>query len=292
MLKEINSFWGHVNELAKRMKPVLINFLAATFLMLLLPANADFLATTNNYQPLVSVFLNTARNYVLPVNVKLYAIQISDPITLYAVAAVLFGAAFTVPLFSYELYKFVDPALFDNERKSVYPFVTIVSGLFVAGCLFGFFFLFPAFINSMFPFFSAVGAELMFSIMDFYNLLFFTIIISGFIFTIPPFFVMLVKFNIIKPSMFRNKRKWIYLGMGVAALFISPGATPQGDLVLFLALAGLFEASMLAARRYESNNSSPSMLMAFLSPPRKCMFCQSEIDESTVFCSKCSHSVK
>ncbi len=241
MLRDVNSFWGHINELTKRMKVVLINFLVATFIMLLLPSNADFLGTTSNYKPLVSVFLNTARNYALPDNVTLYAIQISDPITLYAVAAVLFGAVFTLPVFSYEIYKFVDPALFENEKKSVYPFVAIVSVLFAIGAIFGFVFLFPTFISAMFPFFSAVGAELMFSIIDFYNLFFFTIVISGFIFTIPPFFVLLVKFNIIKTSMFKNKRKWIYIGMGIAALFISPGATPQGDLVLFLALAGLFE---------------------------------------------------
>jgi Sec-independent protein secretion pathway component TatC len=76
----------------------------------------------------------------------------------------------------------------------------------------------------MFPFFSAVGAEMMFSTMDFYNRLFFTIIVSRLIFTLPEFFVLLVKFGIVRISAFHSKRKYIYAGLVVAALFISPGA--------------------------------------------------------------------
>ena len=220
MPEEVNTFWGHIAELAKRMKVVLLTFLVATFVMLVLPANTDFLATTDNYQPLVSVFLNKARALMLPPNVKLIAIQISDPITLYAVAAVLFGVVFTVPVLAFEIYKFVDPALYPHEKKAIYPFVAIVTMLFIFGSIFGFFFLFPAFIYSMFPFFYAVGAELIFSIMDFYNMMFFTVVVSGFLFTMPAFFVLLVKFNIIHTGMFKRKRKYVYLGIVILGFWL------------------------------------------------------------------------
>jgi Sec-independent protein secretion pathway component TatC len=108
--EEITSFWGHLAELTKRMKVVLFTFIISTFVMLILPGNMDFLATTNNYQPLMSVFLKKIRDMTLPPNVQLIALQISDPITLYVMAALVFGVSITMPVLAYELYKFVDPA--------------------------------------------------------------------------------------------------------------------------------------------------------------------------------------
>jgi sec-independent protein translocase protein TatC len=296
LAEQVDSFWGHFAELAKRMKKVLLTFLVSTVVMLILPANTDFLAITSNYQPLVSVFINEARSLTLPANVKLIAIQISDPISLYVIAAVLFGLVITMPVFALEVYKFVDPALYTHEKKAVYPFIIVVTELFIFGAIFGFFFLFPTFIAAMFPFFYAVGAELMLSLMDFYTMLFFTIIISGFLFTIPAFFLLLVKFNVINTAMFKRKRKWIYLGILVVALFVSPSASPQGDLILGIALAVLFEASIFAGKIIEhrkKNNSEPKLASWFSSSPTICNFCNSKADSSkTVFCPNCKRSLK
>ena len=51
-------FQEHFTEFVKRMKTVLITFIIATLIVLVLPANSDFLATTDSYAPLVSVFLS------------------------------------------------------------------------------------------------------------------------------------------------------------------------------------------------------------------------------------------
>jgi sec-independent protein translocase protein TatC len=287
--EEVSGFWGNFSELAKRMKVVIFTFIVSTIVMLVLPGNADFLALTNNYQPLMSVFLRSVRDMTLPQDVRLIALQIEDPITLYVMSALVFSIAITIPVLAYEVYKFVDPALHPHEKKAIYPFVSIVTVLFIAGGLFGFFFLFPAFVYSMFPFFTAVGAEMIFSIMDFYNLLFFTIIISGVIFTIPAFFVLLVKFGIVHTKMFSRKRKYVYLGIVVLAMLITPGATPQGNLYLSVALIALFEVSMFMGKRYERhpNNLTPFKLF----PTPTCRFCNKEVDGNSDFCPACKRSL-
>jgi sec-independent protein translocase protein TatC len=247
----VNNFWGHFAELAKRLKVVIYTFIIATIVMLVLPGKTDFFVMTGDYQPLMSVFLRTIREMTLPQDVQLIAIDMADPIMLYFFAALVFSIGITMPVLAYEIYKFVDPALYKHEKKAIYPFVAVVSVLFIIGALFGFFVLFPAFVFSMFPFFTAVGAEMIFSIMNFYNMLFFTIIIGGVIFTIPAFFVLLVKFGVIHTNMFSQKRKYVYLGIVVLAMLITPGATPQGNLFLSIALIALFEISMFAGKRYE-----------------------------------------
>jgi sec-independent protein translocase protein TatC len=282
-------FWGHVTEFIKRMKIVLAVFVVSLFVMLILPGNADFFALTNDYKPLMSVLLVFIANMFLPQGTRLFANSMSDPITLYAYAAVVFAVGITLPIFAYEAYKFIDPALYQHERKAIFPFVSIVTVLFVFGAVFGFFFLAPSFIQGFIPFYTAVNAVELFPIMDFYTTIFFTIIISGFIFTIPAFFVLLVKFGVLHTKSVTKQRKYIYAGLVIAAMLISPGATPIGDLYLFLALLALIEVSLFVGKRYENkmgNANSQSMLSKWFSTPT-CRFCHSTIEEHQHYCPNC-----
>jgi len=289
-----DGFWGHVTEFIKRMKIVLAVFVVALFVMLILPGNSDFFATTDNYKPLMSVLLVKIAGMFLPADVQLFAGSMSDPITLYAYAALVFAIGFALPVFAYEAYKFVDPALLPHERKSVFPFVFAATALFVSGGLFGFFFLAPSFIQGFIPFFDAVNAVKLFPIMDFYSIVFLTIIVSGVIFTIPAFFVILVKFGILHTKTVRKNRKYIYAGLAVTAMIISPGATPLGNLYLFLALLVLVELSVFVGKRYENRmgqgNSQP-MLSKWFSPTKACRFCNSQLQENTQYCPACKRYV-
>ena len=293
-------FWGHITEFIKRMKMVLATFLVSILVLLVLPGNSDFFAMTNDYKPLMSVIISYINNMFLPPEAKLFASTMSDPITLYVYAALVFAIAITLPVFAYEAYKFVDPALYPHEKKAIFPFISITTVLFIFGAIFGFFFLAPSFIQGFFPFYKAIDIQLLIPVMDFYNTIFFTIIISGVLFTIPAFFVLLVKFGVLHTKTFTKQRKYIYAGLGIAAMLISPGATPQGDLYLFLALLVLVEISLLIGRKYERKTGTAdaqSMLSQFLSPNSPsaslpianstCKYCNSIINEKAPFCPSC-----
>jgi sec-independent protein translocase protein TatC len=295
MLKE-SSFWGHIAELTKRMKVVLATFLVSLFVMLILPANTDLFALTSNYKPLMSLLLTDISNRFLPSNADLFAGSMSDPITLYVYAALVFAVGITLPVFAYQAIKFINPALYPHEKRMIFPYVTAITFLFIAGALFGFFFLVPSFIQGFFPFYNAVNALPYIPLMDFYNIVFFTVLVSGFLFVIPVFFVLLVKFKIIKTRMISGKRKWIYAGLLVAAMLISPGATPMGDVILFIALAALVEISLFVGKIFELKNSDPddskSKLEAWLSR-ENCKYCNTVVDrEKTDFCPSCKRSIK
>jgi len=295
MLKQLSSFWEHVGELVQRMKIVLATLLISLFVFLLLPGNSDFFAMTNDYKPLMSVLLTRISDMFLPPDARLLATSMSDPITLYAYAALVFAIGITMPVFAYEAIKFINPALYPHEKKMLFPYVTAITVLFIVGALFGFFFLAPSFIQGFFPFYSAVGALPYISIMDFYSVIFFTVIISGFLFIIPVFFVILVKFNIIKTRMVSGKRKWIYVGITVATLLISPGATPMGDLILFIALVALFEVSVFIARFFETKkvDDSTPHLLAWFSSTKTCKYCSAEVNTDKLrFCPNCNRSIK
>jgi sec-independent protein translocase protein TatC len=236
--------------------------------------------------------LNYIRTLVLPPDVKLFTGAFSDAITLYVYAAIVFAVIVSLPVFAYEIFKFVEPALYPKEKKALYPFVVSVTALFIVGALVGFYFLSPIFVSSMLAFYTTVGAEMLVPIMDFYSVLLFTILISGFIFTLPTFFVLLVKFRVINTKIFTKNRKYVYAGLIVVSLLVSPGATPQGDLFLFIIVAVLFEVSVLVGKYFERGVvlSRPPMVMQIFSEPKhKCVLCQLETQES--FCPNCKRAV-
>jgi sec-independent protein translocase protein TatC len=260
--------------------------------MLVLPANSDFFALTSNYQPLVSLFLNYIRTLILPPDVKLFTSAFSDAITLYVYAAILFAVIISLPVFAYEVFKFIEPALYAKEKKALYPFIASVTALFIGGALVGFYFLSPIFVSSMLAFYTTVGAEMLVPIMDFYSVLLFTILISGLIFTLPVFFVLFVKFGVINTRIFTKNRKYVYAGLVIVSLLISPGATPQGDLFLFIILAVLFEVSILVGKYFERGvvlSGPPMVLRVFSEPKHKCVFCKIETRDS--FCPNCRRAV-
>ena len=77
-------------------------------------------------------------------------------------------------------------------------------------------------------------------------------------------------------------------------MLISPGATPIGDLYLFVALILLVELSVFAGKRYErklGNADAQSLLSKWFSPVKACKYCNAEIQENSQFCPNCKRFI-
>ncbi|MCK4474736.1 twin-arginine translocase subunit TatC, partial [Candidatus Bathyarchaeota archaeon] len=186
--ERILGFWEHTEELAARLKIVLSTLIISTVAMMVFPADlAFFQDPLRFYDPLVAVILKGIREQILPENVRLIGLEFAIPIELYVLASFVLGLAITVPVFAYEVYRFVDPALYPHERRDVYPFVASVSILFLVGAVFSYVVLTPRVILGISPFFSIVGAEMVVSVMDFYKLVLYFTLVVGLSFTFPAF---------------------------------------------------------------------------------------------------------
>jgi Sec-independent protein secretion pathway component TatC len=111
---------------------------------------------------------------------------------------------------------------------------------------------------------------------------------------IPAFFVLLVKFGILHTKTITKQRKYIYAGLAIAAMLISPGATPIGDLYLFLALLMLIEVSVFVGKRYEHKSGTgdaQSLISKWFSPTKSCKYCNSQLQEEAHFCPNCNRYV-
>lgn len=117
------TFWEHTEELAGRLKVVLYVLISSTIVMMVLPGDLSFLENPLElYKPLIAIILRLMREEVLPANVRLIGLELTAPIELYLIASFIFGLAVTIPVIVYEVYRFVEPALYPDEKRSVYPF--------------------------------------------------------------------------------------------------------------------------------------------------------------------------
>jgi sec-independent protein translocase protein TatC len=289
------SFWEHTEELVKRLKVVLYTFIISTIAMMVFPANLASLA--NNplsffefYEPLIAVVLRVIRQQVLPEGVRLIGLEISSPIELYFIASAIFGAAITAPVFAYEVFRFIDPALYPHERRDIYPFLAAFLALLVGGLAFGYIILTPILIRATMPFFSIAGAELVISIMDFYTIVFAVTLVTGLMFTVPVFIVLLAKYGIIGTGRLRKYRKYWYLIWFIITAIITPDGGPIADLILFIPTVILLEAGILIASRYEKK--SEIRRPRLFNEKETCKFCRKDIPPDTAFCPYCGKSQK
>lgn len=74
---------------------------------------------------------------------KLQAIAPAEIFFTYIKCALLSGFILTLPVSFYQLWSFVAPGLYDNERKAVLPFVFFSTTLFGCGAFFGYSMVFP-----------------------------------------------------------------------------------------------------------------------------------------------------
>lgn len=74
---------------------------------------------------------------------QLQAIAPTEIFFTYIKCALLAGFVLTLPVTFYQLWAFIAPGLYDNERKTVLPFVFFSTVLFASGAIFGYSMVFP-----------------------------------------------------------------------------------------------------------------------------------------------------
>lgn len=88
-------------------------------------------------------------------NSQLQAIAPGEIFFTYIKCAILSGFVLTLPITFWQLWAFVAPGLYDNERRAIFPFVIFSTGLFAGGAIFGYSVVFPI----VFQFFSSWDNE-------------------------------------------------------------------------------------------------------------------------------------
>jgi len=160
----------------------------------------------------------------------------TEPFNLYLEVGFVAGLFAASPFVFYQLWLFIAPALYRNEKRYVLPFVISTVGLFLAGGLFGYKMVYPASLDFLIGY--GQRFQPMITIGE-YTKLFLTIIIGlGLVFEMPVLVFFLALMRVITARwMWRNARYSILAIFVVAAM-----VTPTTDILNMC----LFAAPMVA----------------------------------------------
>src|SRR5579864_8747215 len=75
--------------------------------------------------------------------IKLNYTHPMDALNLYLQVALIGGAIIAAPFILYQVWLFIAPGLYQNEKRFVIPFMAATVTLFLAGASFGYFYVFP-----------------------------------------------------------------------------------------------------------------------------------------------------
>jgi sec-independent protein translocase protein TatC len=171
---------------------------------------------------------------------------IADPFVIPLKIALLVGVIVASPVWIYQLWAFVTPGLYRNERRWAAAVVLISVPLFLAGIALCFWLL-PRGLMVILGFTPKDVANIvLFS--DYLSFVMRLVLVFGIAFLLPVFVVLLNAVGVLSGETLSNTRRWTVLGIFVFAAV----ATPTGDPITMIMLAGpmwiLFEAAVLICR--------------------------------------------
>ncbi|HUI23911.1 MAG TPA: twin-arginine translocase subunit TatC [Nitrososphaerales archaeon] len=283
----------HLTELRHRLKVVFISLVVIIIVVFLLPLNPSQLLSLNAvyYTTPVSVFLHYVVSYTLPSGWELIPFTVSAPLEILLIAAAVMGLAIDMPIITYEVYKFVDPALKPEERRMTYPVIASTTVLFIVGLAFGYFLLAKFVFIAMAPFYSAVGITPPYLIqaVDFYTIVFLSVVFSGIAFTTPVFVYLLIRFGILPADLFTKNRLWIWVITYIVTALVTPDGGPVLDVILFVPVIFLLEIGVFLGGRSVRRANGPA------SSETKggvvCPFCGEILEKPALFCPRCGRSI-
>ena len=183
---------------------------------------------------------------ILPEGSSMIATQVTSPF-MAPIKLVLFVALLvTMPYLFYEVWMFMSPGLYKNEKTFIAPLMASTSILFAAGVAFAYFIVCPI----IFKFFIASAPnsiQVMTDISQYLNFVIKLVFAFGIAFEIPIATFLLIKSGIMKKDALVNSRPYLVILFFVMGMLLTP---PDIFSQLFLAIPMwvLFELGLLISR--------------------------------------------
>jgi len=249
------TFWDHLDELKKilfRSLIVLIILFVAIFLnksfvfdtLMFAPTNSDFIL----YGWLSSLMTLVGLNALAPFSIDLINIELATQF--FTHINVSFTLAFIVgtPFILYQIWLFVKPALYDNEKSATKKAFGFAAILFFIGVAVGYLFVFPLTFRFLGTYQVSELVANQISLKSYISMFTRLLLIMGLVFEMPALAAILSRLGIISKTMLKKYRKYAFVILLILAAVITPSGDAFTMMIVALPLYLLYEFSIAICR--------------------------------------------
>lgn len=195
----------------------------------------------------IYTFVATPLQVFLPETSSMIATEVAAPFL--TPFKLTFFAAFViaVPFVLYQIWAFLAPGLYENEKGLVMPLLFSSVFLFYLGIVFAYFVVFPlvfGFFTSMAP----EGVRVMTDIGSYLNFVIKLFLAFGVVFEIPIVTIVLIRSGVISADGLSSKRPYIIVGCFVIGMLLTPPDVIS-QVLLAVPMWMLFECGVFFGRR-------------------------------------------
>lgn len=253
------SFWDHLEEFRWTLIRIIIalmvlsvaGFIVIPYIfdsIILAPRSSDFITyrifeKAGEYLPFLPDF--SADSF----HITLLNINMTTQFMTYISSSFSFAFLLSIPYILYELWKFVSPALYENEAKGVKRAFGFGGFMFLVGCLVGYFIVFPLIFRFLITFELSEAIENSISLDSYMSNFYTLILIMGVVFELPLVFWLLSNLGLIYRSFFKKFRRHAIVASMIIAALITPSGDPFSLFVVTIPIYMLWEISAFLVQK-------------------------------------------
>ena len=184
----------------------------------------------------------------LDFGIDLINVELSAQFFVHLKVSVLCGTVLAFPYVVWEIWRFIAPALYENERKAVRTAFGLSSGLFYLGVAVGYFIVLPVCLIFFMNYSVSDTIQNTINLNSYMSLFTSMVFLIGLLFEFPTIILVLSSLGIIHRGDLKKWRKYAFVVVLILAALITP-SDPVSMFVLAIPLYGLFEFSILLCKR-------------------------------------------
>jgi sec-independent protein translocase protein TatC len=188
-------------------------------------------------------FLLAPTRKALPPGVKMIYTQPGEAFSLYVTVALIAGAVVAAPFIMYQVWMFIAPGLYSNEKRMALPFVFFTTAGFLLGAAFNHYVAFP-FMMVFFASFNTPDLAFMPKLDDVFGLYSKMLLGMGLVFQMPTVVLFLARLRIVSARFLARHFKYAILIIFIAAAVITPTGDPTTQTVFAAPMIGLYLLSI------------------------------------------------
>jgi sec-independent protein translocase protein TatC len=251
------SFWDHLRELRGHLirSLVAVVLLAIVALInknfifnhiILAPKNAHFI--TNEILCKLGTLINVNYFCVSDFNLKIININMAGQFMTHMYISFMAGVILASPYVIYQFWKFVEPALYENEKKNTGTTVIACSVLFLTGVVFSYFLIVPLALNFFGSYQVSEEVANQISLNSYISMVVTVTISIGVVFELPIVVFYLTKAGLVSIEFLKKNRKYMLVIVVILSAIITPPDV-FSQIMVTIPLMILYEFSIFTAKR-------------------------------------------